>query len=312
MLHIYQSQADGTLKELQELASGCWVSLVDPEEQEVERLLSLLRIEPDLIRDALDEEEIPRIEREEQYVLIIVDIPVVIREGTSSALYDTYPLAIIVTPDYFVTVTLKENPIIDDFVQKKVKDFYTFMKTRFVLQLLFSIDSYYLKYLKRINKRTNEIEEALHQSMRNQELYSLLSLSKSLVYFTTSLKANELVMEKLLRNKYLKMYAEDEDLMEDVIIENKQAIEMAHIYSNILSGMMDAFASVISNNVNIVMKFLTSITIILAIPTMIASFYGMNVALPGQEAPFAFGLIIAFSILLATLIGFIFARKRYL
>lgn len=312
MLHIYLSQSDGTLKEVPEVTSGCWVSLVNPAEQEVERVLTQLNIEPDPIRDALDEEEIPRVEREEQYVWIIVDIPVVIKEGSNATLYNTFPLAIIVTGDYFVTVTLKENPIINDFVQKKVKDFYTFMKTRFVLQLLYSIDSYYLKYLKRINKKTNEIEEALHQSLRNQELYSLLSLSKSLVYFTTSLKANELVMEKMLRFEYFKMYEEDEDLLEDVIIENKQAIEMAHIYSNILSGMMDAFASVISNNVNIVMKFLTSITIILAIPTMIASFYGMNVGLPLQKNPYAFALIISVSILLATLIGFIFAHKRYL
>lgn len=312
MLHIYLSQADGTLEELQEVTSGCWVSLVNPDEQEIQQVLSQLNIEPDSIRDALDEEEIPRVEREDQYVWIIVDIPVVISEVNNSTLYNTFPLAIIVTADYFVTVTLKENPIINDFVEKKVKDFYTFMKTRFVLQLLYSTDSYYLKYLKRINKRTNEIEEALHQSMRNQELYSLLGLSKSLVYFTTSLKANELVMEKMLRFKYLKMYAEDEDLLEDVIIENKQAIEMAHIYSNILSGMMDAFASVISNNLNIVMKFLTSVTIILTIPTMIASFYGMNVELPMQEAPYAFRLIISMSIFLSTLIGFIFAKKRYL
>lgn len=312
MLHIYLSQADGTLKEISEVTNGCWISLVDPTEQEMEQVWSLLNLDPDFILDALDEEEIPRIEREDQYVWIIVDIPVIIGERNNSVLYDTLPLAIIVATDYFVTVTLKENPIIDEFVQKKVKDFYSFKKTRFVLQLLFVIDSYYLKYLKRINKKTNEIEEALHQSLRNQELYSLLGLNKSLVYFTTSLKANELVMEKMLRNKYFRMYEDDEDLLEDVIIENKQAIEMAHIYSNILSGMMDAFASVISNNVNIVMKFLTSITIILAIPTMIASFYGMNVPLPMQETHYGFGVIISVSILLATLIGYIFARKSYL
>ncbi|ABO51168.1 Mg2+ transporter protein, CorA family protein [Desulforamulus reducens MI-1] len=312
MLKKYISRADGTLVETENIETGSWISIVNPEEKEIAQILTLLNIEHEFIPDALDEAETPRIERKDHYIWIIIDIPVTVSKQRNALLYDTIPLTIIVTENYFVTITLRENDIIQDFIQKKVQGFYTFKKTRFVLQILYVIATYYLKYLRQINQKTNKIEEELHQSMRNEELYSLLSLSKSLVYFTTSLKANEMVMEKMLRNNYLKMYEDDKEILEDAIIENKQAIEMAHIYSNVLSGMMDAFASVISNNVNIVMKFLTSITIILAVPTMIASFFGMNVVLPLKEYPYAFTGIILFCILLSFIIGLIFTRKRYL
>ncbi|MEG6523237.1 magnesium transporter CorA family protein [Desulfotomaculum sp. 1211_IL3151] len=312
MLKTYMSRPDGTLEETKAIEAGTWISLVNPQEEEIAQVLTLLNIEHEFISDALDEAETPRIEREDHYIWIIVDIPVEVRQQNNSLLYDTIPLTIIVTNNYFVTITLRENKIIEEFAQKRVKDLYTFKKTRFVLQILYVIATYYLKYLRQINQKTNRIEEELHQSMRNEGLYSLLSLSKSLVYFTASLKANEAVMEKMLRNNYLKMYEDDQEILEDAIIENKQAIEMAHIYSNVLSGMMDAFASVISNNVNIVMKFLTSITIILAVPTMIASFYGMNVDLPLQDAPYAFITVMLFCLTLSLIIALIFARKKYL
>jgi magnesium transporter len=154
----------------------------------------------------------------------------------------------------------------------------------------------FLRYLRYIDKKTDDVEKQLHKSMKNKELFKLLDLAKSLVYFTTSLKSNETVLEKLLRGRYLKMYEEDQDLLEDVIIENKQALEMANIHSSILSGMMDAFASVISNNLNIVMKFLTSVTIVMAIPTMVSSLFGMNVALPMQNNPLAFLYLVLISL----------------
>jgi len=166
-----------------------------------------------------------------------------------------------------------------------------------------------LKYLRHIDKKTDDAEKSLHKSMRNRELIKLLELEKSLVFFTTSLKSNEVVMEKLLRGKYIRLYEEDQDLLEDVIIENKQAIEMANIYSSILSGMMDAFASVISNNLNVVMKFLTSVTIVMAIPTMIASFFGMNVPLPFQANNFAFMYIFSISILVTLVVSFILYKR---
>ena len=182
-------------------------------------------------------------------------------------------MGILVTDEYFLTICLYENNVISLFKNNKVKGFFTFKKTRFVFQILFIVAKDFLKYLRQIDKRTDEVEKSLRQSMKNKELFKLLELEKSLVFFTTSLKSNEMVMEKLFRGRYFKMYEEDQDLLEDVMVENKQAIEMASIYSSILNGMMGTFASVISNNLNMVMKFLTSVTIVMAIPTMISSFF---------------------------------------
>ena len=226
-------------------------------------------------------------------------------------IYETIPIGMINAPDCFLTISLKDTPILTNFKNNKIKEFYTFKKTRFALQILFEISMYYLRYLKQINKITNESERELHQSMKNKELYTFLSLEKSLVYFTTSLKSNKVVLDKILRFNYLKMYEEDKDLLEDVIIENTQAIEMAEVYTSILSGMMDAFASIISNNVNNAMKFLTSVTIILTLPTMVASFFGMNVALPFANNPYAFIFTMLIALGLAGTVAFIFWKKKY-
>ncbi len=220
------------------------------------------------------------------------------------------PLGIIVVRDeYFITVSLKRNKIIDNFEKNRVKGFSTYKKTRFLFQIMFLNSSYYLTYLKQINKETEIAESILKNSMKNRELLKLLSLEKSLVYFTTSLKSNELVMEKTLRGKILKLYEEDEDILEDAIVENKQAIEMSKIYSDILNGTMDAYASIISNNLNGVMKFLTSITIILAIPTLIASLWGMNVPVPLQNSQYGFPVLIIISICV-TIIAVIMLKRR--
>jgi magnesium transporter len=211
---------------------------------------------------------------------------------------------------YIITVCLKENQITRDFVEKKVKGFYTFKKTRFFLQILYKNSIKYLFYLKQIDKLSHLIENKLHKSTKNKELIQLLELEKSLVYFSTSLKANESVLEKMLRTDMIKKYPDDAELLEDTIIENKQAIEMARIYSDILSGTMDAFASVISNNLNIVMKFLASVTIVMAIPTMIASYFGMNVQVPMANSPFAFPVIITISVTLCAAAALFMARKK--
>jgi magnesium transporter len=216
-----------------------------------------------------------------------------------------------VTEECFITISLVENPVIMDFINKKIKGFFTYKKTRFALQILFHISTYYLRYLKQINRKTDDIEKELHQSMKNEELYAFLSLEKSLVYFTTSLKSNKIVLQKMLRLNHLKMYEEDKDLLEDVIIENTQAIEMAETYHSILTSMMNTFASVISNNLNIVMKFLTSITIILSFPTIVASIYGMNVDLPYQNNPHAFVGVIFVALLLSSITTIIFWKKKY-
>jgi magnesium transporter len=312
MLKIYKTDSEGKLQEIPEFEKGCWVNLIRPSEQEIRQVVQQLNINSNFIRDALDEEERSRIEKEDNQMLIIVDIPVVNQdEDRQVETYDTLPLGMIITDNAFITVCLRKNPILERFVSQKVKQFFTYKKARFVLQILYVIATYYLNYLKRINRSTDQIEKELHQSLKNQELFSLLALEKSLVYFTTSLKANNLMTQKLLKGHYMKMYADDQDLLEDVIIENKQAIEMAEIYSTILSGMMDAFASVISNNVNNVMKVLTSITIILSVPIMVASLYGMNVSLPGQDDPHAFTIIMLVSLILSSLTAIIFWKKRY-
>jgi magnesium transporter len=225
--------------------------------------------------------------------------------------FETIPMGLLIIGDYFVTVCLKEITTINSFKVKKIKDFYTYYKTRFTLQVLSGIAKEFLKHLRYIDKKSNEAEDSLHKSMRNKELFKLLDLEKSLVFFTTSLKSNEVVMEKLLRGKSLKMYEEDQDLLEDVIIENKQAIEMANIYSSILSGMMDAFASVISNNLNIVMKFLTSITIVMSIPTMVSSFFGMNVKLPfSPDNPFAFIYVLLLTVTISLAAIYILSKRH--
>ncbi|MBE3554831.1 MAG: magnesium transporter CorA family protein, partial [Thermicanus sp.] len=300
MIRIFFTNNDGQLEERTEICNGCWVHLVSPTESEILRVAEHLQIPLNFLKDPLDEEERSRIEKEDQLVLIIVNVPVYLTDDQESPIFDTLPLGMIITPEAFITVSLKDHPIFHEFMENRIKQFFTFKKTRFSLQILYQIATHYLRYLKLIYKRTNEIERELHQSMKNQELYTLLNLEKSLVYFTTSLKSNNIVMQKMMRNGILKMYEDDQDLLEDVIIENQQAIEMAETHSAVLSGMMDAFASVISNNLNIVMKFLASFTILLSLPTMVASFYGMNVPIPFQTHPFSFWVAILISAFLST------------
>lgn len=311
MLKSYITNEMGTLQETSEFVKGCWVNLISPTEEEIDYVASQLQIPMDFLKDPLDEEERSRIEKEDNNILIIINMPLVTEDDFERTIYDTIPLGIIITDQCFVTVCLKDNPIFHLFAQNKVKQFFTFKKTRFALQILYLIATSYLRYLKQINKKTDEIESALHQSMKNKELFTLLNFEKSLVYFTTSLKSNNIVMQKMLRSNYLRMYDDDKELLEDVIIENQQAIEMAETHTTILSGMMDAFASVISNNLNMVMKFLTSFTIILALPTMVASFFGMNVHIPFQDYPYAFLIAIIISLVIASITAFIFWKKKF-
>ncbi|TGA97371.1 magnesium transporter CorA family protein [Sporolactobacillus shoreae] len=312
MIDIYLTDEQDNLIKKDELVKGCWINLTRPSEFEVGKVVEGTGIPSDFIRDSLDDDERSRIEKEDDTVLIIVDFPVRVEDESDSAPYDTIPLGIIVTPFYFVTVCLQSNPIVEDFINNKIKNFFTYKKTRFTLQILYAIARYYLRYLKTIDRRTSVIERELHESMRNKELFNLLSLEKTLVYFTTSLKSNNIVMEKMTKQRFLRMYEDDQDLLEDVIIEIKQAIEMSEVHSNILSGMMDAYASVISNNVNVVMKFLTTVTIVLSIPTMVASFYGMNVnGIPYQGLAHSFWIPFGIALLLSGITALFFWKKKY-
>lgn len=305
MLKIYNTDIrTNEFKEIKEFQKGSWINLVNPTENEIKKVCENVRIQEEFIRDSLDFEEKARIDIEEDdgTILFIVDVPI-IEKTEDSELYTTMPLGmIIVRDDFFITVSLKENKIIKGFENSRMKKFETYKKTKLIFQILYSNSSYYLMYLKQINKETEIAEHILKNSMKNKELLKLLTMEKSLVYLTTSLKSNELIMEKIMRGKIIKLYEEDEDILEDAITENRQAIEMSQIYTNILNGTMDAYASIISNNLNGVMKFLTSITIVLAIPTMISSFWGMNVGLPFQNSSIGFPIMVIVSIILTVFV----------
>lgn len=297
---------------IEEPCDGCWVSMIHPTEEEIGIIAKKYLIETNDLKSALDMDERSRIESEDNYTMILVNIPTVVNDDENE-LYDTIPLSIFVARKTVITVCLEDTPILRTFMEGRMKDFSTAMRSRFVMQILYKTASLFLLYLRSIEKKSEVVEDKLHEATQNSELLELLKLQKSLVYFTTSLRSNEVVMEKLFKNERFKKYPEDEDLLEDVIVENKQAIEMANIYSGILTGMTDSFASIISNNLNVVMKTLAIITIVLSIPTMIYSAYGMNVHLGGMpfaDSPWGFLIIVAFSIVLSVLVTILFIKMK--
>lgn len=311
MINIYRT-VEGKILEISEAQEGSWINMVNPTMEETIEMAKRYDIDLDDMRAALDEEERPRIEVEDNYTLILVDIPV-IEERNEKDWYGTMPLGIIVTEDVIFTVCLEKSMVLGPFMNGRMRNFFTYKRTRFILQILFKNATLFLDYLRIIDRKSEVIEKKLHASTQNQELIELLELEKSLVYFTTSLRANEVVLEKMLKTESIKQYPEDGELLEDVIVENKQAIEMANIYSGILSGMMDAFASVISNNQNIVMKFLSVVTIVISIPNIIFGAYGMNVkasGMPFAQSTFGFGAVILFAALLCILAYLIFKKKK--
>jgi magnesium transporter len=288
-----------------------WINVINPKQEEIAFLSGQFNIPADFIMAALDIDERARIEVEEDATLIILKIPF-FDEDNLDVLYVTMPVGIILVKDLIITVCAKETDILNDFIEHKVKHFNTTNQHKFILQIFLRAVLLYLQYLKQINNATNIIQKKVEQASKNQQLIKLLNIEKSLVYFTTSLKSNQLMLERLQKMKILKMDEENETLFEDIITESKQAIEMANVYSDILSGMMDAFASIISNNLNVVMKILTLITIILSIPVVFSSLYGMNVKLPLQESPFAFFIVLLISLLLSFIGILIFVKKKWI
>lgn len=277
--------------DIDQLERGCWIDVVAPTPAEIDTLVKATKIQRDFLTASLDSEEKSRTEVDEDQLLVVIDIPFL----RSNKDYDTMPLGIILTQDYIMTVCLEANAVTAAFNAGTYKTFSTYKKTRFLFQILYKSATLYLKYIRNIIRRTDDLEHHLRQAMENSKLFSMLDLQKSLTYFTTSLKSNYMVTEKLLRlrsvssaQKLVKMYEEDEDLLEDVIIENKQAKEMVEMYAKILARLADTFSSIISNNQNLVMKFLAAMTIILAIPTVISSFFGMNVPVPLADNPYGF------------------------
>ena len=308
----YYKTIDNKLEKLNSFENGCWINLVEPNQSEINEIVTLLNIDAESIKAALDEEERSRIDVEDNHTLILIDIPVDESDSDSSH-YSTVPLGIIIVNNAILTVCTAQTKILNDFIVGHIKDFCTYKRTRFILQILHKNASYYLYYLRRINRMTTIIEREVSKSMKNKELLQLLELEKSLVYFSTSLKAIELVLNKMVRTPSIKRYPDDEDLLEDVIIENKQALEMATIYGDILSRIMDAFSAIISNNQNSVMQFLTSITLITTIPTIVSGFFGMNVGgIPYENAGNGFWMVMLITTLICLTITFFMSRNKLL
>lgn len=309
MINILKSTENG-FEKLDKVESGCWINVIDPTTDEIE-YLAALGLPQDFITYPLDIDERSRTEREDDgTILILLRIPFF--QGLKKDIpYTTIPLGIVLTNSFIMTVCRWQNDIIQDIVSGRVKALSTNKRNRFVLRILYNTAVKFLAYLREINKTVDMLEDQLQLSMKNKEVLELLKYQKSLVYFTTALKGNVLMLERLQRSQLFHMYPDDEDLLEDVITENQQAIEMTNISSNILSSMMDAFASIISNNLNVVMKFLASATIVLSLPTIVTSYFGMNVDLPFQGDPLAYIIIIGLCLAFSGVIIIVFFKRGW-
>ena len=313
MIRYYNKQHD-RLVELERYESANWVNITPPfNQEELEYLAQKLDIPLDFLTDSLDIDERSRYEREDDVRLIVLNTPVLNNADELNApIYITVPIGIILVGELIITITAFENPILNRFLKNKIRGFNPADSSLFVLQIFEQNVYRFLTCLKDLNLKRNLLEQELYDSSRNRELQELLRIEKSLVYFLTSLSANELMKMKMQRTNLLQVKGDEdkEDLFADIIIDNSQALEMANVYTNILSGTMDAFASIISNNLNIVMQRLTSITIVLMVPTVIASFFGMNVLNGLEKEPFAIYLIIIVSLFLSIFVAWFFRSRR--
>ena len=316
MIQAFKHDENNVLAEmsLEQLDKGSWINCAAPSPEELSHLNELTGIPVYSLQTALDREERSHVELEDDYIFVVVNTPVVLETDA----YDALPLGIFITKNYFITVCLEQNLVVKKFLGNTFTSFRTYKKTRFLFQILSQASSSFLFYLQQIYKQTDVIETQVRKSLQNKELFRLLELQKSLTYFNFALHANENVMERLMRlrnsplHSLLKMYEEDEDLLEDVIIENKQALEMAEIYTNILMSMMDSFSSIISNRLSQIMKFLTSVTIILATPTLIYSLWGINVSVPFESSPFGFVEVTLLGVAVTVAVTFVLWKKNML
>ena len=315
MFKVCKTDAQNKLIKLKKnrLYAGSWINMVNPDTEELEKVAEWIDWDVDILKSSLDVDERSRIEHEGKNFMVIVNLPLLDDEGQ----FDTLPCSMVFTPKNFLTLCSRENRIIGSFTKSTAKTFDTKDRVKMMLSILYKATQFYLRYLKIINRKTDSIEYSLRNTTSNKELFQLMEIQKSLVYFTTALKDNQLVLQKLLRMVRVKAistiasFSEDDiDLLEDIMIENKQAIEMVDMHRTILESMMDGFASVINNNVNQVMKFLAAITIILSIPTMLASFWGMNVGVPFSADKFGFWYVVSASIILTILVIFFFRKKK--
>lgn len=308
----YYKTVNLKLEKLNSYEKGCWVNLVEPTRQEIGMLSNLLNIPEEAIEAPLDEEEMSRIDVDENCTMVLIDIPID-ESSSDSTNFTTIPLGIIFNDDVILTVCKYQTKIMNDFIVGHIKDFFTFKKSRFLFQILYKNAQYYLLYLRKINKTMIYIESEIYKSMKNKELLQLLELEKSIIYFSTSLQSIGAVLDKMKKTETIVLYDEDVDLYDDLIIENKQAIDMCKIYGDILSRIMDAFSAIISNNQNNVMQFLTVITLIMSIPTIISGFIGMNVpGIPFEKNPNGFWLIMLVTGIICVVLTIFLSRNKLL
>lgn len=290
MVKFFQTDENQRMVRLEEFCERCWVDVVNPSDDEVEDVAALTGFPEEMLKAALDEEETARVEIDEGNSMFLIDTPIM-RDTEDGDLYETLPIAILFNDRCIATVALHGNPVLGDFVSNRTK-VSTGKPVFFLLTFMMGNAKRFLSYLRQIDKKSLRVQAELHKSMKNKELIQLLELENSLVYFSTALSSNMRVYSRVQKLKPVEANEDYRDLYDDVIIENTQAIEMCNIYRDILSGTMDAYASVISNNVNIVMKLLTVITLIISIPTLIASLWGMNVDVPFEGTAWGFWVVI--------------------
>ena len=307
MLRVFKTSDDGTLEKLKNIETNTWIDLVEPTEEEIKEVVEKTDIPANLLIKLLDSDEVARIEKEDDATLIIIDVPYVIDKKIKNK-YSTLPLGIISYKNYLVTIAVKETEVVQDVMENRVKSVFTMKKSRFLIQILHRVATLYLKYLKEINLEIEAKEKNLINATNNKYLLQLMNIQKSLVYFVTSLKSNDIILEKLEKGNLIEFYEEDMDVLEDAIIENRQGIETSLLYREIVASLQETYSGVISNNLNEIMKFLAGITIVFSIPTMIASFMGMNVPL-GVLAnnDYSFMFIMSISIFSAFVIALILA-----
>ena len=312
MIRIFKNSNDGTLDKLKKIEPNCWIDLVEPSELEIKEVVEQTGVPANLLIKMLDTDETARIEKEDDATLIVIDVPFVEDKKTKNK-YSTLPLGIITYKNYLITLSVKETEVLNDVMENRVKYVVTAKKSRFLIQILHRVATLYIKYLKIINEEIEKKEKIIMKSTSNKELVQLMNIQKSLVFFVTSLKSNDIILDKLNKGSLIEFYEEDLDILEDAIIENKQGIETAIIYRDIVASMSETFTGIISNNLNEIMKFLAGITIVFSVPTMIASFMGMNVPLgelQTNENSFMFTLSISF--ILSIIIAYILKKKDML
>jgi len=307
---VKKGKTDETLINLEDIKQGSWVDMTNPKEKEIKDFIQKTGILREYITTGLDEDERPRFDVDKD-TLVIFRVPCEAKTDSGLSI-KTMPIGIIINDKHITTVHLSKTEVLNDFFENKIKNFHTTKKTRFLIQIMSRANFYFSKYLDKVESEINKIEGKLMKSLKNEEVIRLFKLQKALVYFSTAIMANGNVLENIFKGKVVKLYKEDEDMLTDIITENKQCLEMTTIFNNILSNTLDAYASVVSNNLNVVMKLLTSLTIILSIPTIVTSFYGMNIALPFQKSPMAFMLTLLISLFLSTIIAIIFMKKKWL